>query len=80
MNYPDNLNGLSLEWISLATNWTIEPTLIKNISGGEVYEYIYNGGDLTLYRYITSDGTIDSFYESFDSVNDILDDLVTTRY
>lgn len=63
-------------WINLATGWKEEPSLNTSLAGGDVYTYFYEG-NITYYRYIANDGTIDAFYASFDG--SILTDFVIEK-
>lgn len=65
-------NGKNLNWITLTTEWSSEPTLYSEPIGGEIYLYTYNG--FVLYRYISSDGLLDAYY-----IDSALTELVVIR-
>lgn len=63
-------------WIDLVANWSDIPMFVVSLTGGDVWEYTYTGGD-TLYRFIGSEPYSDAFYRSFDGST--LSDLVLAR-
>lgn len=69
--------SIQKSWFSLVNSWTAEPSLNINISGGDVYNYVYGG--TTYYRFVPEpyDSTLDSFYSAFDGSN--LTGAIATR-
>ena len=64
------------DWMALVRGYKVIPTFNATIVSGDVYDYVYetSGPDVTYYRYIASDGSIDGFYSMFDgsSVTDLI--------
>lgn len=60
------LTGITrvLDWMTLVRGYNTTPTLCATIVTGDVYTYIYNStpSNITYYRYIATDGSIDAFY------------------
>lgn len=63
-------------WIDLVANWSDIPMFVVSLTGGDVWEYTYTGGDV-LYRFIGSEPYSDAFYRTFDGST--LSDLVLAR-
>ena len=63
------LTGITrvLDWMTLVRGYNTTPTLCATIVTGDVYTYIYNStpSNITYYRYIATDGSIDAFYTYF---------------
>jgi hypothetical protein len=64
------------DWMALVRGYKILPVFNSSIVSGDVYTYVYEtaGPDLTYYRYIATDLSIDGFYSMFDgsSVTDLI--------
>ena len=71
--------GTILDWMTLVRGYKTTPTLNTTIAGGDVYNYVYStsGSDKTYYRYIATDGSEDSFYETFSG--GVLSNKITTK-
>ena len=65
--------------MTLVRGYKTTPALNTTIAGGDVYNYVYStaGADKTYYRYIATDGSEDSFYETFSG--GVLNNKVTTK-
>jgi hypothetical protein len=63
--------GTIIDWMTLTRGFKTEPTLNSTIAGGDVYNYVYESSptDKTYYRYIATDGSEDSYYETFSGGN-----------
>ena len=70
---------LEKTWMDYVRGWKTEPTLNTVIAGGEVWNYVFESSpsNVTYYRYIASDGSEDSFYETF--TLGVLGGLLTTK-
>ncbi|MDG1315410.1 MAG: hypothetical protein P8P29_07810 [Flavobacteriaceae bacterium] len=68
--------GATNDWIKLATSYSSIPTFNTALLGGKVYNYPYNNGALTLFRYIAADGS-DRYFQTFDGTT--LGGLVATK-
>ena len=70
MTWAEIAGGGTNDWWTLVTRYyrSSVPTLVATLNGGRVFNYLYNNGDLTLFRYIAADGS-DSFFETFDGTN-----------
>ena len=64
------------DWIKLTTSFSSTPTFNTALLGGKVYNYPYNNGALTLFRYIAADGS-DRYFQTFDGTT--LGGLVATK-
>ncbi len=64
-------------WNYYVTTWSVEPTSLGTITGGEVFSYTLDG--TTRYRFVPDpyDATTDAFYTTFDS--GILTGLIVAR-
>lgn len=64
-------------WNFLVTTWSVTPTSLGTISGGEVFSYTY--GATTRYRFVPSpyDPDDDAFYGSF--VSSVLGNFIVSR-
>jgi hypothetical protein len=60
-------NKTVVDWMTLVRGYNTTPTLLATITTGDVYTYIYNSAssNITYYRYIATDGTVDAFYTYF---------------
>lgn len=60
-------NKTVVDWMTLVRGYNTTPTLCATIVTGDVYTYIYNStpSNITYYRYIATDGSIDAFYTYF---------------
>ncbi len=60
-------NKTVVDWMTLVRGYNTTPTLLATIGTGDVYTYIYNSSpsNITYYRYIATDGTVDAFYTYF---------------
>ena len=60
-------NKTVVDWMTLVRGYNTTPTLCATITTGDVYTYKYNSSptNLTYYRYIATDGSIDAFYTYF---------------
>ena len=60
------LTGITrvLDWMTLVRGYNTTPTLCATIVTGDVYTYVYNSSpsNVTYYRYIATDGSVDAFY------------------
>lgn len=54
----------STDWMGLARGARTISSPLSTSLAGEVYQYDYDGA-ATRYRYISNDGTIDAFYDSY---------------
>jgi len=63
------LTGITrvLDWMTLVRGYNTTPTLCATIVTGDVYTYVYNSSpsNVTYYRYIATDGSVDAFYTYF---------------
>ena len=64
------------DWIKLTTSFSSTPTFNTALLGGKVYNYPYNNGALTLFRYIAADGS-DKYFQTFNGTT--LGGLVATK-
>tara|TARA_R110002126_G_scaffold28390_2_gene94542 strand:+ start:3105 stop:3920 length:816 start_codon:yes stop_codon:yes gene_type:complete len=64
------------DWIKLTTSFSSTPTFNTALLGGKVYNYPYNNGALTLFRYIAADGS-DRYFQTFNGTT--LGGLVATK-
>lgn len=57
-------NKTVVDWMTLVRGYNTTPTLLATIATGDVYTYVYNSSpsNVTYYRYIATDGTVDAFY------------------
>jgi hypothetical protein len=64
-------NKTVVDWMTLVRGYNTTPALCATIAGGDVYTYVYNSSpsNITYYRYITTDGSEDSFYSSFNGTS-----------
>jgi hypothetical protein len=64
-------NKTVIDWMTLVRGYNTTPTLLATTGSGTVYTYIYNSSpsNITYYRYIATDGSIDSFYTSWNGNN-----------
>ena len=71
--------GTIVDWMTLVRGYKTTPTLNTTIAGGDVYTYVYatTGSDKTYYRYIATNGSEDSFYETFSG--GVLSNKITTK-
>ena len=60
-------NKTVIDWMTLVRGYNTTPTLLATIPSGEVYTYVYTSSpsNITYYRYIATDGTVDAFYTYF---------------
>lgn len=60
-------NKTVVDWMTLVRGYNTTPTLCATITTGDVYTYLYNSSpsNITYYRYIATDGTVDAFYTYF---------------
>jgi hypothetical protein len=60
-------NKTIVDWMTLVRGYNTTPTLLATLGTGDVYTYIYNSSpsNITYYRYIATDGSVDAFYSSF---------------
>lgn len=60
-------NKTVVDWMTLVRGYNTTPTLCATITTGDVYTYVYNSSpsNVTYYRYIASDGSVDAFYTYF---------------
>jgi len=60
-------NKTVVDWMTLVRGYNTTPALCATITTGDVYTYVYNSSptNLTYYRYIATDGTLDAFYTYF---------------
>ena len=67
------------DWMDLVRGYKTIPVFNSAIIGGDVYDYVYEttGPDLTYYRYIATDLSIDGFYSMFDGSS--VTDLITEK-
>ena len=77
--YGDGSRLKILDWMTLVRGYNTTPTLLSTITTGDVYTYIYNSSpsNVTYYRYIANDGSLDAFYTYFSS--GILSGLVASK-
>ena len=64
------------DWIKLTTSFSSTPTFNTALLGGSVYNYLYNGDTLTLFRYIAAGGS-DRYFQTFNGTS--LGGLVATK-
>ena len=61
----------AIDWMNLVRGYYTEPEFVANNGNGDIYEYVYQTKNVsvykTYYRYIATDGSEDSFYEFFSS-------------
>lgn len=71
--------GTILDWMTLVRGYKTTPTLNISLPAGDVYNYTFStaGSDVTYYRYISNDGSEDSFYGNF--ANPTLSNLIATK-
>jgi hypothetical protein len=71
--------GTLLDWMTLVRGYKTSPTLLESLANGDVYEYVYStrGSDKIYYRYISTDGSDDSFYANF--TNSTLSNLIAKK-
>jgi hypothetical protein len=71
--------SLSTNWMNLVRGYSVIPTLNAVIAGGDVYDYTFETGgpNVTYYRYIATDMSIDGFYQNFDGIN--VTDLIVEK-
>lgn len=64
---PIPSSAISAGWDYYAVNWSLEPTSLGLITGGEVFSYTL--GATTRYRFVPTvyDATQDAFYTTFSS-------------
>jgi hypothetical protein len=57
-------NKTVIDWMTLVRGYNTTPTLLATIGTGDVYTYVYNSSpsNVTYYRYIATDGSVDAFY------------------
>ena len=57
-------NKTVIDWMTLVRGYNTTPTLCATIATGDVYTYVYNSSpsNVTYYRYIATDNSIDAFY------------------
>ena len=57
-------NKTVIDWMTLVRGYNTTPTLCATIATGDVYTYVYNSSpsNVTYYRYIATDGSVDAFY------------------
>lgn len=57
-------NKTVIDWMTLVRGYNTTPTLLATIATGDVYTYVYNSSpsNVTYYRYIATDGSVDAFY------------------
>lgn len=62
--YGDGSRLKILDWMTLVRGYNTTPTLLATITTGDVYTYVYNSSpsNVTYYRYIATDGSVDAFY------------------
>ena len=62
--YGDGSRLKILDWMTLVRGYNTTPTLLATIATGDVHTYVYNSSpsNVTYYRYIATDGTVDAFY------------------
>jgi hypothetical protein len=67
----NKIYGTIIDWMTLTRGFKTEPTFNSTIAGGDVYNYVYESSptDKTYYRYIATDGSEDSYYETFSGGN-----------
>lgn len=72
-------NKTVVDWITLVRGYNTTPTLLATIGTGDVYTYVYNSSpsNITYYRYIATDGTVDAFYTYFSGTS--LSGLVASK-
>jgi len=60
-------NKTVVDWMTLVRGYNTTPTLCATITTGDVYTYKYNSSpsNITYYRFIATDGSIDAFYTYF---------------
>ena len=62
-------------WMDLARGYNVIPTLFSTTSTGTIYQYIYQ--TLTLYRFIATDLSDDSFYSESALTNKLCSKKIT---
>ena len=69
------------DWMNLVRGYYTEPVFINNNGSGDVYEYTYETKTINVYkiyyRYISDDGSEDSFYENYSG--GILSNLIAKK-
>jgi hypothetical protein len=72
-------NKTVVDWMTLVRGYNTTPILLASIGGGDVYTYVYNYGvgTITYYRFISTDGSTDAFYTSFNGTS--LSGLVASK-
>jgi hypothetical protein len=67
----NKIYGTLIDWMTLVRGYNITPTLCATIATGTVYTYIYNSSpfNVTYYRYIATDNSLDAFYTYFSGVS-----------
>jgi hypothetical protein len=72
-------NKTVVDWMTLVRGYNTTPTLLATIPTGEVYTYIYNSSpsNITYYRFIATDGSVDAFYTYFSGIT--LSGLVASK-
>jgi hypothetical protein len=72
-------NKTVVDWMTLVRGYNTTPTLCATITTGDVYTYNYNSSpsNITYYRFIATDGTVDAFYTSFNGTS--LSGLVASK-
>lgn len=68
--------GVETSWLGLATGFESLPIIVSTISSGVIYAYRYFG-NITFYRYIANNGTLDAFYRSF--TDGVLSDIIASK-
>jgi hypothetical protein len=63
------------DWMSLCRGYNVIPTLFSTTSTGTIYQYIYQ--TLTLYRFIATDLSDDSFYSESALTNKLCSKKIT---
>jgi len=81
LSASSKLYGTLIDWMTLVRGYTTTPTLCATIAGGDVYSYIYNSSpsNITYYRYIATNGSIDAFYTYFSTGTNTLSGVVATK-
>lgn len=70
LSSQNKLYGTLLDWMTLVRGYSTTPVLTASLANGKVYAYTYysSPSNKIYYRYIASNGSEDSFYNSFDGV------------
>jgi hypothetical protein len=83
LTVDDKIYGTIIDWMTLTRGYKTTPTLLGTATesgdAGDVYEYIFESSpsDITYYRFISSDGSRDEYFENFTS--NVLSNLLARK-